>query len=194
MKRSTRLAVLLLAAAPPPRNGAAAPGNAAAPAPATPEAGAPTAPQPPRPPLATRPTDWPGVEARLSSAKAAGGLLLVEVQLANTGSAPASIENYSAAAAEMHDDVSTDLYGVFTPPGGQPAATAGLTQTLQPGETTTINMTFPLSSKAQLVSIMIPSVGLFEAVPLQPKGNTSGAPATTGGRRRPGDPLPARKP
>jgi hypothetical protein len=190
MKRPTRLAALVLAAAPlagcgpdapPPRNaagsGAAAP-DVPAPGAGPADPGAPE-PRPQRPPIMTKQTDWPGVEGRLVSVDANGGLLLVEVQLANTGSAPVTIENFSAESAQMHNDVSKEIYGVFTPPGGQPAATTGLTQTLQPGETTTINATFPVPRQANLVTVGIPHVGLFEAIPLRPQALPKASPGKT---------------
>jgi hypothetical protein len=127
-------------------------------------------------PLATTTSSWPGVEARLLSARPRSGLLTVEIELANTGNAPVTIDHYSAADATMTDDASKQIIKVFAPPGGQPAATADLTQTLQPGESTTVNAAFPLASTAQLVTISVPQIGRFEAIPLKPTG-TSGEPS-----------------
>jgi hypothetical protein len=150
----------------PPSN-ATAPTNAAAPKPA--DSAGPAAPAPAAAkPLATTGTSWPGVEARLTSARAKGSLLVVEIQLANTGAAPVSIERYSVADATMTDDKTKRVYEVYTPPGGQPAATADLTQTLAPGETTTVNAAFPLPSVSELVTLTVPKMGLFEAIPLKP--------------------------
>jgi hypothetical protein len=119
---------------------------------------------PDRPALAVSPTEWPGVEGRLSTLQRNGNLLLVEVRLVNTGTAPVTIERYSATDATMTDDVSKKAYHVFQIPGGQPAATTDLTQTLQPGESTAVNASFPVPVTAQLVTVTFPRIGLFEAV------------------------------
>ncbi len=123
----------------------------------------------PRPVLATSQTEWPGVEARLRNVGGKGGLLFVEVELVNTGSAPVAIEHYSAASATMTDDASKQLYEPFAQPGHPPSATVDLTQTLAPGELTTVNASFPLPSRAALVTLVFPKIGRFDAIPLEPK-------------------------
>jgi hypothetical protein len=135
-------------------------------APAENKASAPTPEAPKAPALAVSPTEWPGVEARLTNLRSNGNMLLVEVTLVNTGAAPATIEHYSATEATMTDDASKMPYEVFALPGGQPVATTDLTQTLQPGESTAVNATFPLPSTAKLVTVTFPRMGLFQAVRL----------------------------
>ena len=126
----------------------------------------PAEPRPPRKPLATVLTEWAGVEARLLDCSRRGPTLLVEIELANTGTAPASIENYSARTAVMSDDATKATYEVFAA-GAGPVATDGLSQVLAPGETTTVTASFPLSSKARLVSMIFPKMGKFEAIPIR---------------------------
>lgn len=142
-----------------------------------------TAPRPtpePKAPLATLASQWPGVEARLRTLNKSGQLLFAEVELVNTGSAPVTIENYSAASAQMTDDASKEIRNVFAPPGRAPAATVELTQTLAPGESTTINASFPISASARVVTLVFPNVGRFEAIPIRQQDwnkNANDAPA-----------------
>lgn len=134
-----------------------------------PEPSTPPPTSTPRPVLATSTTEWPGVEARLRNVGGRGGLLFVEIELVNTGQAPVTIENYSAETAQMTDDASKQLYEPFAQPGHSPAATSGLTQTLAPGEMTTVNASFPMPSKTELVTVVFPKIGRFDAIPLRPK-------------------------
>jgi hypothetical protein len=149
--------------APPQRNGnlGPPPGNVAPP-PVPPRNAAPARP------IVTQTTDWQGVEARLTTARRAGQFLIVEIQLANTSGAAVTIDKYSAASANITDDASKQIYEAYAPPGGVAAATTDLTQTLAPGETTTVNASFPLPATARLVTIVFPQIGRFEGVPLDP--------------------------
>jgi hypothetical protein len=147
----------------------APPERRVAPGAETPKAVEPLPPAPPARPIDTISTEWPGVEARLVTVTHSGQILFLEVQLANTGSTPVTIENFSAATATMTDDASKRIYEVFAAPGGgKPAATTDLTQTLAPGESTTFNAAFPVPTNARAVTVAIPRVGRFEDVRLDP--------------------------
>lgn len=116
-------------------------------------------------------------------------MLLVEVQLSNKGAAPVAIEHYSAEGATMSTDNSKTIFKVFTIPGRPPAATTDLTQTLQPGESTTINMTFPLPASARIVSLSVPKIGPLEGIKLEPTDWEPGAARPARNRdRRPAPP------
>lgn len=172
--------------APPATNGPNAPPTATNASKSTAPDATPTPAGEPAKPLAVTGTSWPGVEARLLRARPRSGLLVVEIQLTNTGGAPASIEHYSAADATAVTDVSKEVYGVFTPGGGQPAATTDLTQTLAPGESTTINAAFPVPSTAELATLTFPNLGLFSAIPLRqhPTSDASAADASQRAREK----------
>lgn len=157
----------------------------------------PAEPKPPRKPIRTETTDWPGIEARLMECSSRGTTLLVEIELANTSSAPVTIENYSARQAVMADDKSKHSYEVLEV-GGPPVATDGLTQTLAPNESTTVTASFPLPRNAELVTVIFPKIGKFEAVPLGHR-QQAGAGAQKNGNANDGhggaaDRKPAKKP
>lgn len=154
---------------------------------------APAEPKPPRKPIATASTEWPGIEARLMECSGRGTTLLVEIELANTSTAPVSIENYSARQAVMNDDKSKHSYEVLVV-GGPPVATDGLTQTLAPNEVTTVTASFPLPHNAELVTVAFPKIGKFEAIPLR-KG-AGGAGTDSGNKNKTGGPTgkPATQP
>lgn len=114
-------------------------------------------------PIATIPSEFPGVESRLVTVSRRGQMLLVEIELVNTGAGPASIENYSAAEATFIDDVTKQPIGPFDAGAGI-VATTGLTRVLQPGESTTVSASFPVGPKSKLATLTFPKLGIFTAI------------------------------
>lgn len=126
---------------------------------------------PPLPPIATAPVAaWPGVEARLTRCEPGSSLVSVEVELVNTGSAPVTIENYSATEATISDG--KHAYEVLRRASGS-QATSGLTATLAPGEKTAVFATFPKPESVARVTIDLPGLVKFENVaPRDPRAVT----------------------
>lgn len=114
-------------------------------------------------PIATIPSEFPGVESRLVTVARRGQFLLVEIELVNAGAGPATIENYSAAEATFIDDALKQPVGPFDS-GSGPVATTGLTRTLQPGESTTVSASFPVGPKSKLATLTFPKLGIFTAI------------------------------
>ncbi|MGB5034979.1 MAG: hypothetical protein WBQ66_00040 [Blastocatellia bacterium] len=114
-------------------------------------------------PIATIPSEFPGVESRLVTVSRRGQMLLVEIELVNTGAGPATIENYSAADATFIDDVSKTPMRPFDT-GTGPIATTGLTRTLQPGESATVSASFPVGPTSKLATLTFPKLGIFTAI------------------------------
>ncbi len=114
-------------------------------------------------PIATTPSEFPGVESRLVTVSRRGQMLLVEIELVNSGAAPASIENYSAAEATFIDDVTKQPVGPFDAGAGI-VATTGLTRVLQPGESATVSASFPVGPTSKLATLTFPKLGIFTAI------------------------------
>lgn len=123
-------------------------------------------PAPPRPPIATATTDWPTLEARLIRAMRTGALVQVEVELANVGAAPVTIEGYSAREATLTDDASKDVVEPFAT-DGPPSATHDLTATIPPGEKAVVSAAFPLPGEAERVTIAFPRIDTFPGVAVE---------------------------
>jgi hypothetical protein len=114
-------------------------------------------------PIATIPSEFPGIESRLVTCSRRGQMLLVEIDLVNTGAGPASIEKYSATEATMIDDVLKQPVGPFDAGAGI-AATTDLTRVLQPGEVATVSASFPVGPTSQLATLTFPKLGIFTAI------------------------------
>lgn len=117
-------------------------------------------------PIAVSPSEFPGVEARLTNVSRSGQLLLVEIELVNTSPGPVTINDYSAAGATFIDDVlKQPVEPVDT--GQGPTATVGLTRTLQPGESATVSASFPVGAKSRLATLTFPKLGIFTAIEIE---------------------------
>lgn len=119
------------------------------------------APAAERPALATAATDWPGVEARLVVAKRPTPEAVFEVDLANVGSAPVTIDKYSAAGATVTWEGASAPQGPKAS-GGSVPLTTDLTATLQPGETASVTATFHVPPTVKVLSVKFPSIAPFE--------------------------------
>lgn len=114
-------------------------------------------------PIATIPSEFPGVESRLVTVARRGTTLHVEIELVNAGAAPATIEDYSAAEATLIDDALKQPVAPYDSGAGL-VATTGLTRTLQPGESATVSASFPLGPTAKLATLTFPKLGIFTAI------------------------------
>ena len=137
-------------------------GNSAA----TPAAKAPAsepAPAKPRAVIAAGGTEWQAVESRLIRNERTGAMVQVEIELANTGTTPVALENYSATSATY---TNTDTGQSVEPfqAGGPQIATNELTTTLQPGATAVVSATFPYPSGASRATIAFPKINPFVGV------------------------------
>ena len=103
-------------------------------------------------------------------------MLLVEIELANTGTSTATIENYSAADAVAVDEASKQGYAVVDQEG-LVSGTTGLNQALAPGEVTVINATFMVPNQVARITLEFPRIGTFTGVNTAPvTGNAPGVP------------------
>lgn len=140
----------------PPAANSAAPPKAEAPA-------AEPKPAAARAVIAAGGTEWPAVEARLLRNERTGAMVQVEIELANTGATPVTIENYAATAATLTNTDTGQSVEPFAA-GGPSVATKDLTATLQPNGTVVVSATFPYPSGASRATIAFPKINPFVGV------------------------------